>query len=155
MVTLARKVTCRRFPPYHVRRHARRPRAEHRLTRKMYTSAVHLNGGPKSSCANWQPRPKLIPALKLSPPKPAVLASTPPTSNRNSGTGGNRRRPESFSGGPSPVDTAMGEESADSDSAGMDVDPQPPASKRGRRSQGKEQTLRCPERSEAIMARGA
>ncbi len=33
----------------------------------------------------------------------------------------------------------MGGESADSDEAGMDVDPQPPASKRGRRSQGKEQ----------------
>ena len=39
----------------------------------------------------------------------------------------------------SPVDAAMGGESADSDSAGMDVDSQPPASKRGRRSQGKEQ----------------
>jgi len=33
----------------------------------------------------------------------------------------------------------MGGESAESDEAGMDVDPQPPASKRGRRSQGKEQ----------------
>jgi hypothetical protein len=36
----------------------------------------------------------------------------------------------------SPVDAAVGGESADSDRAGMDVDPQPPAS---RRSQGKEQ----------------
>ena len=82
---------------------------------------------------------ELIPALKPNPPKPAVLASTPPTSNRNSGTGGNRRRPESSSGGGSPVDAAMGGEGADSDSAEMDVDPQPPASKRGRRSPGKDQ----------------
>ena len=71
--------------------------------------------------------------------EPSGSASTPPTSNRNSGTGGKRRRPESSSGGGSPVDAAMGGESADSDSAGMDVDPQPPASKRGRRSQDKEQ----------------
>ena len=70
--------------------------------------------------------------------EPAASASTPPTSNRNSGTGGKRRRPESSSGGP-PSDAAMGGESADSDEAGMDVDPQPPASKRGRRSQSKEQ----------------
>lgn len=39
----------------------------------------------------------------------------------------------------SPVDAAVGGESADSDRAGMDVHPQPPASKRGRCSQGKEQ----------------
>jgi len=71
--------------------------------------------------------------------EPAASSSTPPTSNRNSGTGGKRRRPESSSGGGSPVDAAMGGESADSDSTGMDVDPQPPASKRGRRSQDKEQ----------------
>jgi len=71
--------------------------------------------------------------------EPAASASTPPTSNRNSGTGGKRRRPESPGGGGSPGDAAMGGESADSDEAGMDVDPQPPASKRGRRSQSKEQ----------------
>ena len=93
----------------------------------------------QSPRAIWQPRPKLIPALKPSPLKPAVLASTPPTSNRNSGTGGNRRRPESSGSGGSPVDAAMGGESANSDSAGMDVDPQPLVSKRGRHSQGKEQ----------------
>jgi len=71
--------------------------------------------------------------------EPAASGSTPPTSNRNSGTGGKRRRPESPGGGGSPGDAAMGGESADSDEAGMDVDPQPPASKRGRRSQSKEQ----------------
>ena len=70
--------------------------------------------------------------------EPAASASTPPTSNRNSGTGGKRRRPESPDGGGSPGDAAMGGESADSDETGMDVDPQPPASKRGRRSQSKE-----------------
>jgi serine/threonine/tyrosine protein kinase RAD53 len=88
--------------------------------------------------------------------EPSGSASTPPTSNRNSGTGGKRRRPESSSGGGSPVDAAMGGKSADSDEAGMDVDPQPPASKRGRRSQGKEQqTPAMPPTSRTIMARGA
>jgi len=38
----------------------------------------------------------------------------------------------------------MGGESAESDGAGMDVDLQPPASKRGRRSQGKEQQNAMP-----------
>jgi len=70
--------------------------------------------------------------------EPAASGSTPPTSNRNSGTGGKRRRPESPGGSGSPGDAAMGGESADSDEAGMDVDGQPPVSKRGRRSQSKE-----------------
>ena len=67
--------------------------------------------------------------------EPAALASTPPTSDRNSGTGGKRRRPESSSGGGSPVDAAMGGESTDSDEAGMDVDPQSPASSPGKEQQ--------------------
>jgi hypothetical protein len=52
---------------------------------------------------------------------------------------GKRRRPESPGGG-SPFDVAMGgRESAadaDSDDAAMEVEPQPPAAKRGRRSPG-------------------
>ena len=38
---------------------------------KMHALAVRSNGGPKSSRANWQPRPKLIPALKPKPKRPS------------------------------------------------------------------------------------
>ena len=47
--------------------------------------------------------------------EPATSATTPPTSNRNSGIGGKRRRLESSSGSGSPFDAAMGGGSADSD----------------------------------------
>jgi serine/threonine protein kinase len=72
--------------------------------------------------------------------EPATSGSTPPSVNRNNGNAGKRRRPENSAGG-SPADVAMGGESADSDEAAMDVEPQPPAAKRGRRSQaqGKQQ----------------
>lgn len=75
------------------------------------------------------------PSPEAEPAQAAASGSTPPAST---GAGGKRRRPESSSGAGSSSDAAMGGESADSDEAGMDVDPQPPASKRGRRSQGKE-----------------
>jgi hypothetical protein len=39
------------------------------------------------------------PSPEAEPTEPAALACTPPTSNRNSGTGGKRRQPESSSGG--------------------------------------------------------
>ena len=75
--------------------------------------------------------------------EPVASGSTPPSVNRNSGNAGKRRRPESPGGGSSPVDVAMGggRESADSDDAAMEVEPHPPAAKRGRRSpaQGREQ----------------
>jgi hypothetical protein len=39
------------------------------------------------------------PSPEAEPAEPAASASTPPTSKRNSGTGGKRRRPEGSSGG--------------------------------------------------------
>jgi len=72
--------------------------------------------------------------------------STPPSVNRNSGNAGKRRRPESPGGGSS-VDVAMGgRESADSDDAAMEVEPQPRTAKRGRRrtAQSREQNAAFP-----------
>jgi len=119
---------------------------------------THPNGGPKSSRANWQPRPKLIPALKPSPPSPQRWRLRHRHPTVTAGRAGNDVGLRALVAVESPVDAAMGGESADSDSAGMDVDSQPPASKRGRRSQGKEQqtpAMPRPQRSRRIMARGA
>lgn len=75
--------------------------------------------------------------------EPVASGSTPPSVNRNGGHAGKRRRRESPGGGSSSVDdVAMGgRESVESDDAAMEVEPHPPAAKRGRRSpgQGKEQ----------------
>jgi len=72
--------------------------------------------------------------------EPAASGATPPTVNRTGGYGGKRRRVENTGGGGvSPVDVAMDGESADSDEAAMDVEPQPRAAKRGRRSQDQQQ----------------
>jgi serine/threonine protein kinase len=66
--------------------------------------------------------------------EPATSGSTPPSVSHNSGNAGKRRRPENSAGG-LPADVAMGGDSADSDEVAMDVEPQPPAAKRGKRSQ--------------------
>jgi len=71
--------------------------------------------------------------------EPAASGATPPAVNRTGGYGGKRRRAENTGGDGSPADVAMDGESADSDEAAMDVEPQPRAAKRGRRSQDRQQ----------------
>jgi len=71
--------------------------------------------------------------------EPAASGATPPAVNRTGGYGGKRRRAENTGGDGSPADVAMDGESADSDEAAMDVEPQPRAAKRGRRSQDRHQ----------------
>jgi hypothetical protein len=69
----------------------------------------------------------------------AASGATPPAVNRTGGYVGKRRRAENTGADGSPVDVAMDGESADSDEAAMDVEPQPRAAKRGSRSQDRQQ----------------
>jgi hypothetical protein len=71
--------------------------------------------------------------------EPAASGATPPAVNRTGGYSGRRRRAENTGDDGSPVDVAMDGESAESDEAAMDVEPQPRAAKRGRRSQDQQQ----------------
>jgi hypothetical protein len=93
----------------------------------------------QSPRTSWQPRPKLVPALN---PNPLSAQHWPLRHRRPTVTAGQVGNDDSLRAlvaVESPVDAVVGGESADSDRARMDVDPQPPASQRGRRSQGKEQ----------------
>jgi hypothetical protein len=93
----------------------------------------------QSPRTSWQPRPKLVPALKPNPPSAQRWPLRHRRPTVTAGRAGNDDGLRALVAVESPVDAAVGGEGADSDRAGMDVDPQPPASKRGRRSQGKEQ----------------
>ena len=133
-----------------VRRHARRPRAEHRLTRKG-SHPASARTAVQSPRASSQPRPKLIPALKPNPLSPQrwPLRHRHPTVT--AGQAGNDvslrplwRYPLSIPRWVGRARTRM-----------MWIRSHRHSSAEGAVRARSSRPLRCPQRSRTIMARGA